>query len=101
MEAENIPDVFNVRKALNLSKQEVISEYERIANTPVREFVPFSEAAYEQAVMIRAIYGDNYPRLEIVNNKYKQRNRYINGKKEDYKPKLAYKAHILLDMCEL
>ena len=101
METENIPDVLNVQTALNLSKQEVIREYERIANTPAREFVPFVEVAYEQAVMIRAIYGDNYPRLEIVNNKYQQRNTYMNGKKEDYKPKLAYKAHILLDMCEL
>lgn len=101
METENIPDVLNVQTALNLSKQEIIREYEHIANTRTREFVPFIEAAYEQAVMIRAIYGDNYPRLEIVNNKYKQRNTYMNGKKEDYKPKLAYKAHILLDMCKL
>ena len=101
METENIPDVLNVRTALNLSKQEIIKEYERIANAPTKVFVPFNETAYEKAVTIRAIYGDNYPRLEIVNNKYQQRNTYMNGKKEDYKPKLAYKAHILLDMCEL
>ena len=101
METENIPDVLNVRTALNLSKQEIIKEYERITNAPTKVFVPFNETAYEKAVTIRAIYGDNYPRLEIVNNKYQQRNTYMNGKKEDYKPKLAYKAHILLDMCEL
>lgn len=99
METGNIPDVLNVRTALNLSKQEIIKEYERIANAPTKVFVPFNETAYEQAVTIRAIYGDNYPKLEFVNNKYEQRNRYINGKKEKYKPKLACKANILLDMC--